>query len=132
MRPRWQTVLSMLVPLCLATAGCITHPALTRASAEFHCPIRMIVERPRPDLGRDVLDVRACGHVARYNCVPTKYHVTCVREPMEPADVEQMTALPAAPSAQASAALAPLPPGHRRLCQDRRDFELSRSCVLVP
>jgi hypothetical protein len=70
--------------LC-ATSGCITRQQLAaeRASREFHCPEPQIVTVARPDIFNDVIDVRACGQVARYSCFQERrYAPHCVREPL--------------------------------------------------
>jgi hypothetical protein len=116
-----------------ATAGCVTHQelALQRATREFRCPEPQIATRPRPDISDDVVDVRVCGHVARYSCFVEKYGAHCVREPLEAEDVEAMMSRPVdAPPAQTQPA-APATPHFdgRRICRDWSDFNDNRNCV---
>jgi hypothetical protein len=117
-----------------ATAGCVTHQelALQRASREFRCPGPQIATLPRPDISNDVVDVRACGHVARYSCFIEKYGTHCVREPIEAEDVEAMMSRPVdSPPAETQTVSPATPrPDGRRICRDWSDFNANRNCVL--
>src|SRR5579872_5602550 len=80
-----------------ATSGCVTTQELAarRASGEFRCPAARIVTVPRPDISDDVVDVRACGQVARYSCFHEKYNDHCIRESIfEQRDVDALMSLP--------------------------------------
>jgi hypothetical protein len=85
--------LSPLAPLALAS-GCglmsATYtpqdPAKLRATNEFACDYDQVVATARPDLGPFTEDVNACGHEARYTCLPYGRYGTgraCAREPTD-------------------------------------------------
>jgi hypothetical protein len=120
--------------LC-ATSGCVTvpGPAALRASREFRCPQSRILSVTRTDIEEGVVDVRACGQVARYNCFQDKYGGHCIREPMDAKDVDAIISLPEPAKAPVAPPVAPpLPPiAGRRVCRDRSDFDENRNCVLV-
>jgi hypothetical protein len=82
---RWQLALVMC-----ATSGCVTSQelAIHRASREFRCPEPKLAVRPRPDISDEVVDVRGCGHVGRYNCFAERDGTHCIREPIDAKDVE--------------------------------------------
>ena len=52
---------------------------------------------PRPDISNDVVDVRACGQVARNECFRERYGDHCVREPIDAKDIDALMSLPANP-----------------------------------
>ncbi len=77
-----------LASACGLTSATYTpeDPARIRAANEFGCDYDQIVGNPRPDLGPFTEDVSACGHEARYTCVPYGRHGAdraCTREPTE-------------------------------------------------
>jgi hypothetical protein len=82
------TALMALASGCGLTSATYTpeDPAKIRAANEFGCDYDRIVVNERPDLGPFTEDVNACGHEARYTCVPEgRYggHRACAREPTE-------------------------------------------------
>jgi hypothetical protein len=82
----------------LLTAGCVpTVPeiARTRASRELFCPAEKIQVTPRTDIDtyERIVDVEACGKVARY--AVDRRDLFCVREP-DP-DPKALDAFKAAP-----------------------------------
>jgi hypothetical protein len=64
-------------------------PAKIRAASEFGCDYDGVAANPRPDLSPYTEDVTACGHEARYTCVPSAPYGpyggqrVCTREPTE-------------------------------------------------
>jgi hypothetical protein len=86
---------------------------------------------PRPDISDDTVDVRACGHVARYDCFSEKNGNHCVREPIEAKDVDALMSLPANLPPAATPIETPTTrfPGGRRICRDWSDFNTNRNCV---
>jgi hypothetical protein len=86
-------VIAALLPTALASGCGLTSatytpedPAKIRAGSEFQCDYDRIVANARPDLGPFTEDVNACGHEARYTCVPygrDGIGRTCTREPTE-------------------------------------------------
>jgi hypothetical protein len=119
--------------LC-AMSGCVAVqvPAAHRASREFRCPESLILTVPRPDIEEGVVDVRACGQVARYNCFQDKYGSHCIREPLDARDVDALMSLPEPSTATVAPPAAPTAPpiAGRRVCRDRSDFDENRNCVL--
>ena len=69
--------------------------AAHRAAREFRCPEPQVVTVPRPDISDDIVDVRACGQVARYDCFRAKHGNHCVREPIDTKDIDALMPLPA-------------------------------------
>ena len=91
-----QSVVATCLPLALIAlaSGCglgsATYtpqdPAKIRAANEFGCDYDEVAANPRPDLGPYTEDVSACGHKARYTCVPVRRdqgEQVCTREPTE-------------------------------------------------
>jgi hypothetical protein len=81
----------------LLTTGCATMADMAReqASRELRCPAETIAVTPRTDLNPHggILDVEACGKVARYAVVYRE--ALCIREPdPDPADLDAFKAAP--------------------------------------
>jgi hypothetical protein len=76
-----------LAVLVAAASACfdLEDQARVRAASEFGCPYEQIGISERSDLSDYTVDVSACGHYARYTCLPSRRPGarSCVREPLE-------------------------------------------------